>query len=172
MIKKFLIFTFFLLIISQITVPAHSQAITDVKNQLGTAYVENAINKARNLVKAKNYIDATILINSINQWTADSAEYHTDLFKTLKKIENADVQANIEKELAIKFAVMRDEILFLNAEIFIHENKKRNAVENLVEIVKSQPNSELGFKAYKLLKEIGFTYGVDVQPVKTYVIQP
>ena len=146
--------------------------VNNAKNQLGTAYAENSIKKAESNIKSNNYPAAKQTIDSINQWISDAAEYHTDLFKTLKKIENADAQANIERDLAIKFAVMRDKVLFLQAQILIHDGQKRAAVENLVEVMNSQPNTELGFQSYKLLQDIGFTYGVDSQPVKTDIIQP
>ena len=170
--KKIVLICIFSLLIS---FPAYSQSTnitTDAKNQLGTTYAENLIKKAESFIKSNNFSAAKQTIDSVNQWASDATEYHTDLFKTLKKIENADSQANIERELAIKFATMRDKILFLQAQIFIHDGLKRNAVENLVEVVKSQPNSELGFQAYKILQDIGFTYGVDSVPVKTDAIQP
>lgn len=155
--------------------PACSQSANltvDAKNQLGTIYAENSIKKAEYSIKSNNFSAAKQTIDSVNQWISDAAEYHTDLFKTLKKIENADAQASIERDLAIKFATMRDKILFLQAQVFIHDGQKKNAVENLVNVVKSQPTSELGFQAYKILRDIGFTYGIESVPVKTDVIQP
>lgn len=144
----------------------------DAKNTIGTTYAENAIKKTQSYINSNNYPAAKQTLYSVNQWVSDAAEYHADLFRTLKKIENADVQANIERDLAIKFATMRDKISFLQAQICVHDGLKRNAVENLVEVVKSQPDSELGFQAYKLLKDIGFTYGVDTTAIKSEVIQP
>ena len=179
--KKTALICIFSLLIS---FPAYSQMITqapfkaavnitiDAKNPLGTIYAENSIKKAEFYIKSNNYTAAKQTVDSINQWVFDATEYHTDLFKTLKKVENADVQANIERDLAIKFAIMRDKVLFLQAQIFIHNGQKINAVENLIEVVKSQPNTELGFQAYKILQDIGFTYGVESLPVKTDVIQP
>ena len=145
---------------------------TDAKNILGTTYAENSVKKIEFFIKSGNYAAAKQTVDSVSEWIADAAEYHTDLFKTLKKVENADTQATIERDAAIKFAVMRDKVLFLQAKIFIHDGQKRKAVDNLVEVVKSQPNTELGFQAYKLLQDIGFTYGVEILPVKTDVIKP
>ena len=145
---------------------------TDAKNTLGTAYAENSIKKTESYIKSNNFAAAKQTLNTVTQWVSDAVEYHTDLFKTLKKVENADAQANIERDLAIKFATMRDKIWFLQAQIYIHDGQKREAVENLVDVVSSQPTSELGFQAYKLLQSIGFTYGVDSTPIKTDVIQP
>ena len=149
-----------------------ANVITDAKNTLGTTYSENSIKKAEDFIKSNNYAAAKQTVDSVSQWVSDAAEYHTALFKTLKKVENSDVQANIERDLAIKFATMRDKLLFLQAQIFIHSGQKREAVDNLSAVVNSQPTSELGFKAYKLLQNIGFTYGVEILPIKTDVIQP
>ncbi|HBG48436.1 MAG TPA: hypothetical protein DDW90_02810 [Cyanobacteria bacterium UBA9971] len=156
----------------QLQQKASIKITNDVKNTLGTAYAENSIKKTEAYIKANNYAAAKQTLNTVNQWVSDAAEYHTDLFKTLKKVDNADAQANIERDLAIKFATMRDKIWFLQAQIYIHDGQKREAVENLVDVVSSQPTSELGFQAYKLLQNIGFTYGVDSTPIKTDVIQP
>lgn len=144
----------------------------EINNPVGTAYAENAVKKAEAYIKSNNYAAAKQILEPIALWVSDAAEYHTDLFRTLKKLDNADAQANIERDLAIKFATMRDKISFLQAQVYVHNGQKRNAVENLVDVVKSQPDSELGFQAYKLLQGIGFTYGVDSVPVKTDVIEP
>ncbi len=175
--------SFLLLLILLISVPAFAQsqivstekidvATDQPKNILGTAYAENMIKIIEKQINANNYAVAKQNTDSIYEWVSDAAEYHTELFKTLKKLENADKQANIERELAIKFAVMRDKLLFLQAKIFIFDNNLKKAVENLVEVVKSQPETELGFKAYKMLQEIGFTYSVGTESIKTEPIQP
>ena len=156
----------------QIQQKASVNITTDSKNTLGTVYAENSIKKTESYIKSNNYSAAKQTLDSVNQWVSDAAEYHTDLFKTLKKVDNSDVQANIERDLAIKFATMRDKILFLQAQIFVHNGQKRQAVANLVDVVNSQPTSELGFQAYKILQNIGFTYGVESLPVKTDIIQP
>ncbi len=155
------------------SMPQTSPPITnDIKNPLGTAYAENSIKKIESFIKSNNYTAAKQTLDSINQWVSDATEYHTNLLKSLRGLENADAQASIERELAIKFANMRDKLLFLNAKILIYNGQKQKAVPNLVEVVKSQPNSELGFQSYKILQEIGFTYGVNSIKIKTDIIQP
>lgn len=151
---------------------ASANITAEINNPVGTAYAENSIKKAESFIKSNNFASAKQMLEQVAGWVSAAAEYHTDLFRTLKKLENADAQANIERELAIKFATMRDKISFLQAQVYIHSGQKRNAVENLVDVVKSQPDSELGFQAYRLLQDIGFTYGIDSVPVKTDVIQP
>lgn len=148
------------------------KVITDnPDNPLGTAYAENKTKKAETAVETNDYVSAKKTLNEIKETVFDATEYHTELFMTLRKTENATAQAEIERNLAIKFASLRDRILFLEAKIYIHDSELNKAVKNLVETVKSQPDTELGFKAYKLLQKIGFTYGVDTIKIKTDVIE-
>ena len=156
-----------------ITFPACSQNFKtdDINNPLGTAYIEKEINKTEGYIKTNNYEEAEKLINSIKDWVFDATEHHTELFMTLRKVEKAQNQAEIERKLAIKFASFRDKVLFTQAQIFIHKGETRKAVDNLVEIVRSQPDSELGFQSYNKLIELGFTYGVDSIEVKSKVIE-
>jgi len=147
-------------------------ATDDVKNQIGPAYAESMVQKIESNIKNNNYSQAKQQLAEISQWVSDATEYHTDLFKTLKKLDKADAQANIERDLAIKFATMRDKILFLQAQVQVHNGDKKTAVDNLVEVVKSQPSSDLGFKAYNLIKTIGFSYGVEAVPVSTDTVKP
>jgi len=144
----------------------------DIKNQIGTAYAENMVAKIETNIKNNNYSQAKQQLEGFSQWVSDATELHTDLFKTLKKLDKAEEQANIERDLAIKFATMRDKVLFLQAQVEIHNGDKKTAVDNLVEVVKSQPSSDLGFKAYNLIKTTGFSYGVESLPVKTDTISP
>lgn len=157
---------------SAITAKPNKNKTLDVKNPLGVAYAENIISKTELYIKSNNYISAKQTLDLISEWVSDAAEYHADIFKSIKKTENADIQANIERDLAIKFATMRDKILYLNAKILVHNGDYKNAVSNLVEVIKSQPNTELGFQSYKILQNIGFTYSVDTIQVKTDPIQP
>ena len=110
--KKTILICVFALLIG---FPACSQpaSITiDAKNMLGSAYAENSIKKTEAYIKANNYAAAKQTLNTVNQWVSDAAEYHTELFKTLKKVDNADAQANIERDLAIKFGFYRRKFIY------------------------------------------------------------
>jgi hypothetical protein len=157
-------------VVNNINNPQKNKTI-DPKNIVGTVFAENSIKKIDYDIKTNNFSSAKKNADSISEWISDAAEYHTDLFKTLKRIQNADAQANIERDLAIKFAMMRDKLTFLEAQILIHDGQFREAVDKLVQVIKSQPDSDLGFKAYKKLQEIGFSFGVELLPVKTEPIQ-
>jgi hypothetical protein len=155
------------------TVPETTKVIrqkppTDIfspSNALGITYAENTIKKANFYLGEKDYESAAAELNSILRWLEDSTEYHTELYQTLNKLENSEVQAGIERELAIKFAVLRDKALLLSAKVDIANKNKRKAVKNLVEVVRSQPSTELGFEAYQLLQKIGFTYKAEYETI-------
>lgn len=134
-------------------------------NTLGITYAENTIKKANFYLGEKDYESAAAELNSILRWLEDSTEYHTELYQALNKLENSEVQAGIERELAIKFAVLRDKALLLSAKVDIANKNKRKAVKNLVEVVRSQPSTDIGFEAYQLLQKIGFTYKAEYETI-------
>ena len=140
-----------------------SQKVYDPKNTLGVIYAKNVINKAKFYIEEEDYESAKEALNSINEWVYNATEYHTNLFKILQKVDNSEAQADIERDLAMKFAVLRDRSLFLDAKVHIANGEEQQAVENLVEVIRSQPSTDLGFKAYDLLQKIGFTYKVNYQ---------
>ncbi len=139
--------------------------VYDSKNTLGVTYLENAVSKAEFYIEEKDFESAKQVLEEISEWVYDATEYHTDLFKTLSNLENSEEQANIERNLAIQFAVLRDKTLFLESRIHLENGDKKQAIENLVEVVRSQPSTELGFKAYESLQEIGFTYKIEYEMI-------
>lgn len=140
--------------------------VYDPENPLGAVYAENAVSKIEFYVEEGDLDSAREELDKINDWIYKATEYHTDLYRALNKAKNSEVQANIERELAIKFAVLRDRTLYLGSKVLLANGKKQEAVKNLVEVVRSQPNTELGFKAYRSLQEIGFTYKLEYQTVE------
>ncbi len=142
-----------------------SEKVYNPKNTLGVTYAKNVIDKAKFYIEEEDYDSAKEALNSINDWVYEATEYHTNLFKTLQGVDNSEAQADIERDLAMKFAILRDKLLFLNAKVFIANGKKPQAVKNLVNVVRSQPSTDLGFKAYDLLQDIGFTYKVNYQMI-------
>jgi len=135
--------------------------VYDPQNPVGIIYVENVIDKAEFYIEESDFDSAKQVLDGVSEWIYDATEYHTDLFKTLNNLENSEAQADIERNLAIQFAILRDKALFLESKVFLANGKKREAVKNLVEVVRSQPSTDLGFKAYETLQEIGFTYRVE-----------
>lgn len=147
------------------------KVIFDPKSPLGAVYAENAINKAEFYIEEGDLASAGEVLRPVSDWVYKATEYHTDLFKSLKKVQNSEVQADLERELAIKFAVLRDRALFIESKLLSAEGKNKEAVKNLVEVVRSQPSTDLGFKAYKSLQELGFSYKVEYEVAGDEIIK-
>ncbi|MEI7473227.1 MAG: hypothetical protein WCK67_00475 [bacterium] len=142
-------------------------------NKLGVVWAQNAIIKADDLLKKKKTIEAKAIIKPLETWLIDATEAHTELYKTLRGIETAKVQAELERELALSFAILRDKAELELGLINIEEKQYDKAVEELVSVVKSQPKTALGMQAYDALKEIGFTYEAKLsEEQKTQEIKP
>ena len=132
--------------------------VFSTKCPISIATAESSLNKAELYIKQNKFAEAEALLKSQLSWMEDVTEYHADLYKSLKSLDKAQVQADIEKDLAFKSAVLRDQFLFKIGVVYIKEGKLRQAADALVQVVKSQPETDLGYKAYGHLVEIGFTY--------------
>ncbi|MFA6989967.1 MAG: hypothetical protein WC197_07845 [Candidatus Gastranaerophilaceae bacterium] len=133
------------------------------KNTLGVKYAENKVNEAEKLIKENKLQESQKLLIPLLIWLEDGTKYHANLYQTLKDIDTARMQADVEKDLALKFAIIRDLAKYHMGIINIKENNKTKAVDNFVDIVKSQPKTDLGFKAYEQLINLGFTYKIKIQ---------
>jgi hypothetical protein len=131
-------------------------------NTVGLVYIEDSIAKTSSLIKNKRLIEAKAVIEPMVSWLEDVTEYHTNLYKVLKEIDTAKNQADLERELALKSAILRDKAIYQLALLYIEENKPKKAVPGLVDVVRSQPKTQLGFDAYQALQKIGFTYKVQL----------
>jgi len=135
-------------------------------NSLGLAAAETAINKTYLLIKQNKLNEARLAIEPTVEWLTSATEYHTNLYKALKDINDARSQAELEKELALQFAICRDQAMYQLALLYIEDKKQQKAVEKLVNIVRSQPRTQLGFNAYQTLQQIGFTYKLQLPPTE------
>lgn len=131
-------------------------------NTLGLTYAENVIKKSANLYKQNRISEAKKTLETESDWLVDATEYHTNVFRILREVEDAKAQAELEKDLALKFAILRDKAYYQLALIYIAEKNLSKATDNLVNIVRSQPDTELGFNSYNQLQQIGFTYKVQL----------
>jgi hypothetical protein len=134
------------------TLPRNTR-VDNPSNALGLAYVANEL---------KGIVDTspkTALAKSktLSTWLVDATETHIDLYQTLSRVPSARVQAAFEKKLGLEFAKLRDQNLYLLGELYIENGDKRAAVRPLVQLIQSQSRTALGYKAYQLLQEIGFT---------------
>jgi hypothetical protein len=141
--------------------------VFDIQNPISLAKSESIVYNTALLIKAKRYEEAKAVLMPVIIWLEDSTEYHASLYNVLKELEDAKTQADIEKGLALKSAVIRDKAIYQWALLNLAKNNIKGGVEQLVKIVKSQPRTELGFKAYEKLQELGFTYKAQVEPEPT-----
>jgi hypothetical protein len=137
--------------------PPKPVRLDQADNPLGLADSRARLKVCGSHVDAKRYEQAESCLIPLRQWLIDSTEGHISLYKTLSNLPSARVQAEFEKQVALEFAKMRDQAFYRLAQVNVAQNQPRKAVRDLVDIVKSQPKSELGLKAYELLQTIGFT---------------
>jgi hypothetical protein len=143
--------------ISKDNPPAKLPALDNPANGLGLVDPQNKLNAAAAAVDRKDYATARAILGPLRSSLVDTTEAHINLFKALDNVSTARTQAELEKQLALQFAMMRDKAMYQSARVAIAEHDYRSAIKDLVEVIKSQPRSDLGLKAYNLLQEIGFT---------------
>ncbi len=131
--------------------------LDDPTNPLGFADAENRLKRLITLNDAKRFPEAKPGLLQLRQWLVDLTEAHIGLYKTLNQIPSAKGQAELEKELALQFAQLRDRAMMETARVYISEKDYGKAVKELSEVVKSQPKSRVGLRSYEMLQEIGFT---------------
>lgn len=142
------------------------KVIYDPNNPLGIIYAENVVNKAEFYMEEGDTKAAQDTMKQVMDWVSTATEYHTDLYRALKKVNNSEIQADTERELAVKFAILRDRLLFLDSKIQTLNGNKKQAVKDLVSVVESQPSTDLGFKAYEALQKLGFCCKIEFEMVK------
>ena len=137
--------------------PKAKSLVADPKNKLGLAYPYIQLEKSKELLKKKDIAGAKVIVEPIAKWLTDLTEYHIQLFKKLNNIDTAKNQAQVEKKLALDAALLRDKAFYQLALKYLGENKEKEAVKYFIEVIKSQPKTELGMKSYEILQQIGFT---------------
>ena len=129
----------------------------DPQNQLGLIYTVKKLDEARKLIEEGNYEQAKKILIDAKTWLTDATEFHYNLFQLFNKQQKNTTLAKIEKAHASDFGNARDQAFYLLAKTYIGENKLREAVSLLIEIIKSQNGSILSEQAYKTLQEIKFS---------------
>jgi hypothetical protein len=137
--------------------PQKLVTLDNPNNPLGFTDAETKLNQVAVLIDRKDFIQAKSYLQPLRQWLIDSTEAHINLYKTLSNIPSARAQAELEKQLALQFAILRDKAIFNQGMIEISQKNYKAAVKELTEVVKSQPRGAMGIKSYQLLQEIGFT---------------
>ena len=129
----------------------------DTENQLGLIFSVKKIEEANNLFGEGKIDEAEKKLNEIKNWLINATDYHYNLYQIFNKNSKTVQVAKIEKAHALDFGNLRDQASYLLAKVYISQNKLKEAVKLLTEIVKSQTESELGQSAYKTLVEIKFS---------------
>lgn len=139
------------------------QQTTSAPKQTGPLSInklEEKLEQAVSLIKEKNYAKAEQILHPLTIWLTDSTEYHILLLDTLKGINDAQYQMEIERAFAVKSALLRDKALFYYGVALMENKKYEEAARNFILVVQSQPKSKLGFDAYTRLQMLGFTQKV------------
>lgn len=131
--------------------------IDNPQNPLGIADARNKLSSCGKLVTGSQWDQAQQCLSPLRQWLIDSTEGHISLYKALNEIPSARTQAELEKQLGLQFAVLRDEAIFQMGKVYVSKKEYQKAMKELVEVVKSQPRSEIGHQSYEMLQKIGFT---------------
>ncbi len=144
-------------------------AIDDPSNPLGISTSAQKLNDSALLISQKKYAEAEKILNPLKDWLIDATEAHITLHKTLKQIGSAQVQAELEKQLALQFALLRDKAFFQLGMVSVGRNDYNNAIKNLSRVIQSQPRSAMGAQAYEVLQKIGFTERIQLRETKKEV---
>jgi len=137
--------------------PIKRVKVDDPNNPLGLKAASNKLDKASALIAQGKLFEAKMLLEPLRQWLIDATESHISLYKTLNQLPTARAQAELEKQVALEFAVLRDQAIMQLGKLYVAEKDYRKAVIELTEVVKSQPKSKMGITAYETLQQIGFT---------------
>ncbi len=129
----------------------------DPNNKLGLISIIRKIEEASTLLKEGKINEAEKILLTTKSWLTDFSNYHYDLYEILKKQPKTISASKIEKAHALDFARVRDQSNFLLARVYIIQNKLKEAVDLLIQIIKSQPGSDLANESYKVLQGIKFS---------------
>ena len=143
--------------VSQDNPPQDLPTLDNPENPLGLAVAQTRLNETAKLIDSKHIYDAKTKLVPLKEWLVESTENHISLYKVLNNVPSARVQAELEKQVALDFARMRDKAFFQMGKVHMAENDMRNAIKMFIEVVKSQPRGDIGLQAYDLLQQIGFT---------------
>jgi hypothetical protein len=134
-----------------------TMTLDNPKNPLGLADAQARLKTCNGLIAQKQFDVARVQLQPLKQWLVDATESHIGLYKALDNVATARAQAELEKQIALQFALLRDQAIYLHAKLEIADKNYPAAIKSLTDVIKSQPRNELGMKSYQLLQDIGFT---------------
>ena len=126
-------------------------------NPLGLVYSAKKIEEAKLLIEENNFPEAENILKETSDWLTSATELHYTLHKTLSTQKNRFTEAKFEKAHALDFGRLRDESYILLAKVYFSENKLKESVSLLTEVVKSQIGQPLGDEAFRILQRIKFS---------------
>lgn len=131
----------------------------DPQNELGLLFTAKKIEGAKKLIQDGKYEEAKKILKESSEWLTTGTEYHYSLYKVLTKQQNTleTQKSKIEKAHALDWGKVRDEAYFLLATILIKEKNFKEALKLLIEVINSEPDSQLGHNAYKTLQDLKFS---------------
>jgi hypothetical protein len=138
--------------------------VDNPNNKLGLKYAMNQLLAVETLMEKKLWAEALAKMGQLKPWLVDATEYHIELFQILGRVPSGRIQAQFEKRLALEFAKLRDLAFMDAATIKIKLGKEREALSDLLAVIKSQSRTEMGQEAYKLMQGIGFTEELQLSP--------
>lgn len=144
--------------------PVSNDMLSNPANPVGLAYPYQELDKSLELLKKNDIVNAKKVVQPLSEWLTEMTEYHIQLFKKLNDLDNAKNQAQVEKKLALNSALLRDKAYYQLGLIYLAEKDYKKTIKYLVEVIKSQPQTELGLKSYEILQQIGFTEKVQLAP--------
>lgn len=137
--------------------PQQLPALDNPTNPYSITAAQEKLNQSAQLIANGQYAAAETHISQLQPWLVDSTEAHIGLYKALSKLPSAQVQSELEKQVALEFAKMRDTATYQRARIHQARKQDIDAIKLYVDVVKSQPSSQLGLQAYEHLQTMGFT---------------
>jgi hypothetical protein len=101
--------------------------------------------------------EAELLVSKLRPLLSEFTELHSQLYDALKDDAAATITAENEKKQTIEFAKLRDRANYLAGLVSQKQGNNREAVKHFVLVVQSQRTTGLGEKAYKQLRDLGFS---------------
>lgn len=138
--------------------------VDNPNNKLGLKYAMNQLLAVETLMEKKQWVEANAKMTQLRPWLVDATELHIELFQLLGRVPSGRIQAQFEKRLALEFAKLRDLAFMDSATIKIKLGKEREALGDLLAVIKSQSRTEMGQEAYKLMQGLGFTEELQLSP--------
>lgn len=96
-------------------------------------------------------------LDPLLNWLDSLIKAHNRLAMVFSKQVASRASYQCENTLVHKLRGIRNEVLYLKAQSLTDKKNVNQAMPLLVDIVCSEPNSQLGIKAYSLLRKSGFS---------------